>query len=376
MPNLTVSGVRTTIVDLPILRPHRFAHHSIDTQSYLLVELITDAGIVGVGEGVSPGGPWWSGESIEGQKAMIDGYLAPALVGGDVEDIAGLRGKLDKIAFGNLFAKDALETALLDAVGQAHGISLALLLGGATRSELPVRWPLSGAGTERALEEALERVAAGYRSIKFKMGAKAPQDDIRRVGELVDKVGRDIDYLGDPNGTWDLRTATWAVRELEAMGLSAVEQPVPRRDLDGLAELRTRSERIDIMADESVCVPADALEAARRRACDSVAVKPGKAGGLRAAALVAAMLDTASVGCYGGTALEGPIGTAASAQLFATFTRLSHGCELVGPLLLTDSVITEPLVYVDGNLKVPAGPGLGVRLDHDKVGRYRRRDRG
>jgi L-alanine-DL-glutamate epimerase-like enolase superfamily enzyme len=55
MPNLAVSGVRTTIVDLPIRRPHRFAHHSIDTQSYLIVEVDPDAGVVGVGEGVSPG---------------------------------------------------------------------------------------------------------------------------------------------------------------------------------------------------------------------------------------------------------------------------------------------------------------------------------
>ncbi|ANS32248.1 muconate cycloisomerase (plasmid) [Rhodococcus opacus] len=373
MPNLTVSGVRTTIVDLPILRPHRFANHSIDAQTYLLVEVVTDAGFVGLGEGVSPGGPWWGGESIEGQKQIIDCYLAPALIGSDVEDLAGTRRQLDRIAFANLFAKAALETALLDAIGQAHNVALSTLLGGATRTELPLRWPLSGAGTGGTLEEAAERVAAGYRRIKFKMGALAPREDIDRVGELVDKIGDGVDYLGDPNGTWDLRTATWAVRELEAIGLSAVEQPVERRDVRGLAELRSRADRIDIMADESVCVPADALEVVRERACDSVAVKPGKAGGLRAAALIAAILDTASIGPYGGTALESPVGTAASAHLFATFPRLLHGCELVGPLLLADSVITEPLAYTDGILTVPTGPGLGVRLDHDKVDRYRRR---
>ncbi|MET7992138.1 muconate cycloisomerase family protein [Amycolatopsis sp. NPDC005232] len=376
MPNLTVSGVRTTIVDLPIVRPHRFAHHSIDTQSYLLVEVVTDAGITGVGEGVSPGGPWWSGESIEGQKDIIDRYLAPALVGGDAEDLTGLRRQWDKIAFGNLFAKAALETALLDAVGQVYGVSLATLLGGATRATLPVRWPLSGAGTAQALEEAVDRVALGHKSIKFKMGALAPADDLRRVAELAEKVGSDVDYLGDPNGTWDLRTASWAIRELEAIGFSAVEQPVPRRDLRGLGELREAANRIDIMADESVCVPADALDAVGRRACDSVAVKPGKAGGLRAARLVTDVLDTAGIGTYGGTAIEGPIGTAASAQLFATFPRLAHGCELVGPLLLSDTVTAEPLSYADGELIVPTGPGVGVRLDQDKVGRYRRRDRG
>jgi L-alanine-DL-glutamate epimerase-like enolase superfamily enzyme len=233
---------------------------------------------------------------------------------------------------------------------------------------------LSGSGTNRVLEDAAERIALGYTSIKFKMGALPPQEDVRRAGELVDKLGHDLDYVGDPNGTWDLRTATWAVRELESIGLAAVEQPVARRDLAGLAELRAQATSIDVMADESVCVPADALEAVRARACDSVSVKPGKAGGLRAAALVASIIDTAAIGCYGGTALEGPVGTAASAHLFASLPQLRFGCELVGPLLLTDSITTTPLRYEGGQLHIPTGPGLGVQLDHDKVGRFRRRD--
>jgi L-alanine-DL-glutamate epimerase-like enolase superfamily enzyme len=72
--------------------------------------------------------------------------------------------------------------------------------------------------------------------------------------------------------------------------------------------------------------------------------------------------------------LEGPVGTAASAHLFASLPRLRFGCELVGPLLLSDSVTTAPLHYEAGQLRVPTGPGIGVQLDHDKVGRYRRRD--
>jgi muconate/chloromuconate cycloisomerase len=374
MPDLTVTGVRTTIVDLPMRRPHRFAHHSIDTQGYLLVEITTDAGVVGIGEGVSPGGPWWGGESIEGQRQVIDQYLTPQLIGTDAEDLAGIRRKLDQVAHRNHFAKSALEMALLDATGRAHGVPLSTLLGGASRTRLPVRWALSGAGIGSVLEDAGERVALGHTAIKFKMGALPPDEDVRRVAELVDKLGGDLDYIGDPNGTWDVRTAAWAVRELETIGLAAVEQPVRRDDLDGLAEIRARAVKIDVMADESVCVPSDALAAVKARACDSVSVKPGKAGGLRAAALVASITDTAGLGCFGGTALEGPVGTAASAHLFATFPHLRHGCELVGPLLLRDSVTTEPLRYEAGQLLVPPGPGIGVQLDHEKVGRYRRRD--
>jgi L-alanine-DL-glutamate epimerase-like enolase superfamily enzyme len=272
-----------------------------------------------------------------------------------------------------LFAKSALEMALLDATGLAHGVPLSTLLGGASQASLPVRWALSGAGTTGVLEDAAERITLGHTAIKFKMGALPPEQDVRRVAELVDKLSGDLDYIGDPNGTWDLRTATWAVRELESIGLSAVEQPVGRDDLEGLGELRARATKIDVMSDESVCTPSDALKAVRARACDSVSVKPGKAGGLRAAALVASIMDTAGIGCFGGTALEGPVGTAASAHLFATLPQLRFGCELVGPLLLSDSVATEPLRYEAGHLFIPTGPGIGVSLDHEKVGRYRRR---
>ena len=70
--------------------------------------------------------------------------------------------------------------------------------------------------------------------------------------------------------------------------------------------------------------------------------------------------------------LEAGVGTAASAQLFATFPRLDWGTELFGPLLLTEEILAEPLRYEDFSLVVPEGPGLGVALDEDKVARFRR----
>lgn len=367
-----MTGVRTTILDVPIRRAHAFAHHSIDRQSYLIVEVDTDAGITGLGEGVSPGGPWWGGESIEGQKQIIDHYIAPVLRGRRAEDFSSSREAIDRAVYGNPFAKSAVEMALLDAVGQHRNVPLSLLLGGSARDTLPVRWALSGSGDSETVEDATARLDEGHRALKFKMGVLPAEDDVRRVAWLVEKIGADVDYLGDPNGVWDLRTATWAVKELEAIGVNVIEQPTPRDDPRALAEVRRQATRIKVMADESVCQLTDALAAIGQRLCDSVAVKPGKSGGLRAAALMEAVLRPSGIACYGGTALEGPIGTAASAHLFASFTHLPLGCELVGPLLLADDITTGGIQYVNGELCVPAGPGLGVKLDPDKVARYRR----
>jgi muconate/chloromuconate cycloisomerase len=372
--DLRIAAIDTQVVDIPFRRPHRFAGTSIDCQSYLIVRLRTDAGYVGVGEGITPGGPWWSGESIEGQQLMIDSYFTPVLLGADCLDPHGALAALDRVAYANDFAKAAVEMALLDAAAQARNVPVHVLAGGgAARDQIPVRWALSGLGGTEVAQEATERLRQGHQSIKFKAGALSPAEDLKRIATLVDKIGDDVDYLVDPNGVWDFRTAAWAIQELEAIGIGMLEQPLRRDDLAGMAELRRRATTIRIVADESVSRPGDALAAASARACDAVAIKPGKAGGLTRAAQVAAVTTAAGLACYGGSALETSIGTAAAAHLFAALPELTLGCELAGPLLLADDLVTNPVQYADGNLQVPEGPGLGVAVNWDNVDRYARR---
>ncbi|WP_329359440.1 muconate/chloromuconate family cycloisomerase [Streptomyces sp. NBC_01483] len=373
MSTLRIGKLRTTIVDLPTSRPHRFANHEIHHQSYLLVEVHTDAGVVGIGEGVSPGGPWWSGESIEGQQQLIEIYLAPVLEGMDCLALPLIRSAMDRVTHGNEFAKAAVEMAVLDATGRALKVPVHRLLGGAARLRLPVRWALSGSGEQEVADEAIERLGQGHPALKLKLGALPPAEDLKRAARLITKIGADYDYLVDPNGSWDYRTAVTSVKELEAMGVSVVEQPVDRRDLAGMAALVERSTTLRIMADESICRPIDAMSAVTARACDSVSVKIGKAGGLRAAVEVATIAAHGGVRCYGGTAIETSIGTAAAAHVFASVPELEMGCELIGPLLLQDDLTVTSVRYENGHLVVPEGPGLGVDVDRDKVDRYRRR---
>jgi muconate/chloromuconate cycloisomerase len=371
---LDVARVTTRVVDVPSIRPHRFAGHEIKHQSYLLVLVETVDGVLGAGEGISPGGPWWSGEGIESQQAMIEHYLGPRLVEAGTVTLPTVVGVLDAVAHANDFAKAALEMALFDALGRRLGVPVSVLLGGGpARDRIAVRWALGAGSVESSVAEARERIAAGHRSLKLKMGAVTPVEDVARVAEIVDQVGGDVDYLVDPNGTWDLATARWVLPELEALGVSIVEQPVRRDDLAGLAQLTARSNRLRVMADESVCRPADALRAMSPRACDVVAVKVAKAGGLLRARAVGAVVEAAGLALYGGSALESSIGTAASAHLFASLPQLSEGSELVGPLLLTDDLAVEPVLCDDGDLLVPTGPGLGVDVDWDKVREYERR---
>ena len=78
--DLRIERVETVIIDVPLKRPHKFARVTMDAQPVLLAFVHTRAGVVGVGEGVVPGGPWWGGESVESMKVTIDTYVAPLLI--------------------------------------------------------------------------------------------------------------------------------------------------------------------------------------------------------------------------------------------------------------------------------------------------------
>lgn len=101
-------------------------------------------------------------------------------------------------------------------------------------------------------------------------------------------------------------------------------------------------------------------------------MKIAQSGGLHAAQLVGSLAQLTGIGLYGGTMLEGAVGTAASAHVFSTFSSLEHGTELFGPLLLTEEILLEPLQYQDFMLQVPNKPGLGIEIDRDKLSTLRR----
>lgn len=154
-------------------------------------------------------------------------------------------------------------------------------------------------------------------------------------------------------------------------GCDLVEQPIAASNRAGMARLTARSP-IAIMADEALHGPSDALAFVNEAAADVLAVKVSQSGGLRAARGVGEIGDAAGVSLYGGTMLEGAVGTAAAAHLFSTFPRLAYGSEQFGPLLLTEELLASPLSYGDFSLAVPEGPGLGIAIDPAALERLRR----
>ncbi|MFJ3773204.1 muconate cycloisomerase family protein [Streptomyces sp. NPDC090075] len=372
-PALPVTAVETTVLDIPLRRPHRFSVATMDTQGVLLVRLTTADGITGWGEGVVPGGPWWGGESIEGMQALVERHLGPLLVGEDALRVDRLGRRLDRLVSGAPFAKSAVEMALWDVAGRALGVPVYQLLGGVHRTTLPVTWALGAEPAGVVVEEALSRIEDGsHRSFKLKMGALPPPEDVARIAEIADALAGRAPLAVDLNGAWDERTARRRLPALAAAGISLVEQPLPAADVSGAARLRAGTTAA-LMADESLRTPADALRLVTEHAADVFALKIAKSGGLSTVRRIAAVAEAAGISCYGGTTIETSLGTAAATHLFCATASLTAGTELFGPLLLADDIVENPVSYADGELLLGDGPGFGVTVDEAKVAKYARR---
>ncbi|MBW8835493.1 MAG: muconate cycloisomerase [Burkholderia sp.] len=370
MTQPTIERIETRLVDLPTIRPHKLSVGTMHGQTLMLVTIYCSDGSVGTGEGTTIAGMAYGPESPESMKLAIDAYLGPAMIGKDASRVQALMAHLSKLVKVNHFAKSAVETALLDAHGRRLGVPVSELLGGRCRDRLPVAWTLASGSTEKDIVEAEKMLELRrHKTFKLKIGARDPKVDIEHVARIRKALGDRGAVRVDVNMAWSETQAAWAIPALADAGCELVEQPV-----NSAAALKRLMRRfpVALMADEVLQGPQSAFDIAKNDGADVFAIKIEQSGGLFAAQRVAAIADAAGIELYGGTMLEGAVGTIASAHLFASIPNLQWGTELFGPLLITEEILVKPLDYSDFELTVPDGPGLGIELDKDRIKRFTR----
>ena len=364
--------VETFLVDLPTIRPHQLAMTTMKGQTLMIVRLRMADGIIGIGEGTTIGGLAYGPESPEGMKLAIDTYIAPILLQSDASRIGVTMAIIAKTVQGNHFAKCAVETALIDALGKRVGLPASELLGGRHHDRLPVAWTLASGDTARDIAEAEDMLARRRHNIfKLKIGRGDARKNIAHVAAIKVALGDRASVRVDINQAWSEATASACLPMLRDAGVDLIEQPIALKNIRGMARL-ARETSVAIMADEALNGPETAFQVAQSEGADVFALKIAQSGGLFAGAKVGAIAEAAGIGLYGGTMLEGGVGTVASAHVFATLPDLAWGTELFGPLLQTEDILRDPLGYADFSLAVPTGPGLGIAFDEDKLAFFRR----
>lgn len=369
---MVITGIETIPVRVPI--DERLAirakggTHSVSP--FLLVRVHTDEGIEGLGEVSCT--PRWSGEDQFTAAHFIATIFEPFLKGEDPREIERLAARMRQSLAGNPFTKAAVEMALWDILGKTVGLPVYRLLGGPVRESVPTKWSISGQRPERAAEIARWAVEQGFRAMKVKVGIDDEQD-IARVREVRRAVGDGVRLGIDANGAWPFAKATDMIHRLvDAAGIAFAEQPVPPGDVEWLAEVRAAVD-VPIIADESVFTAEDALSLARAGAADVFSVYVGKSAGIAASRRIAAVAGSAGLAWTIGSNLEMGVGSAAMIHLALATPGITADfpCDIIGPFYYTDDLLETPLPLRPGEACAPAAPGLGVRLDEEKVRRYR-----
>ncbi len=369
---VTIERIESWLVDIPTIRPHKLSMTTMGCQTLAIVRITRSDGICGIGEATTIGGLSYGVESPEAIVSAINHYLKPLLKGQPADNLNSLTARMNGAVKGNTFAKSAIETALLDAQGKALGLPVSALLGGALTTSLPVLWTLASGDTEKDIAEG-ERLLAErrHRAFKLKIGARELATDLRHTRAIVEALGDRASIRVDVNQAWEATVAAKGCRELAAMGVDLIEQPVSAQDNTTLVRL---SHHIGtaILADEAVATHYEGYRLAQQGFSGAYALKIAKAGGPNSVLALAKVAQAAGIGLYGGTMLEGTVGTLASLHAWSTLP-LQWGSEMFGPLLLKDDIVSVPLTFAEGEVTLPQTPGLGAELDEDKLRFYSRK---
>ena len=363
-----ISQVEIVPVRLPLREPFVVAYARYDDVPTILVRITTADGLTGWGEATPD--PNVTGETYAGTAATLRADLAPLLLGRDARDIDAALAALDARVEGVPAAKAALDIALHDLVARALGVPLWLLLGGRARAHLTISRVVSLADPAAMAAAASRHAAAGFRTIKLKLGDGAdPARDIARLAAVREAVGPGVAIKIDANQGW--RTPGVAIAPIRGLLPFApvwIEQPVAWWDLDGLAEVR-RQTGAAIMVDEGVHGPREMARVVALRAADLVNIKLMKTGGLRRALQLNAIAETAGIGAQVGTMVESSVASAAGLHLALALANVAT-VEMGGPLMLGEDIGDLGQHYAGDRIVVPDGPGLGITVDEAAVRRF------
>lgn len=331
----------------------------VDLSYFYILEVETDTGIVGLGEisDIDPGARLVDGSPMD--RENVTGKLHSQLVGRNPADLERLTLEVDQGGLVNC----AIDTACYDILGKAYGASATSLAGGHLRKSVWVSWVAYIREPEAMVPEIEEKLAQGFNAFKFKVGRDIDMDEAR-IKLFREIGGNDLNLKLDANAAWDVNEAIANMRRLEKYNLAGIETPIDKTDVSGMARVRRA---IDTPILEHVSTQEYALELVRHEAVDVFNVSTVGCGGIYRAKKVIAIAEAAGLHALLGSTVELGVGTAAQLALAASSWRVDWPSDLIGPLMYTDDVLNEPWQWDNGYLRVPAGAGLGVTLDPDKL---------
>jgi muconate cycloisomerase len=323
-----------------------------DMAPLVILQLHTDAGLVGLGE-VARG--------IAKEKAL--GY-ARGLLGKNPLEL-----NLQALPIGDYFDRapgiyQAYEMALFDLVGKARQMPAYQLLGGAYRERVLVSLCSGQMTPEDAAAKAKEAADAGYSYLKMKATDTDPV--LERIAAIHAAIGEQIKVVIDPmQRLWRPAVLDALCRRLEEYhdNIQCFEDPFSRANLDWYRMMR---EKIRFPLALHLSEGRDVVEAIKHEACDYLNLGNGMVNFCK----VSAIAEMAGIPVWHGSGVGLGISEAAILHAAAATAACTLSSDVVGEKIRRNDLIVEPIRFEEGHALVPQGPGLGVVLDMAAVEQY------
>ena len=339
-----------------------FAGLRFPTQDHLLVEVQTDEGISGWGEG-------FGHNIIPATLKALECYVAPWFIGKDPTDINALHREAAQSfhIFGRngvvVYAHSGIDVALWDIAGKRAGLPLNELLGGSRRREVRAYSSLMRYGNPDVIKRiCAQQAAAGFSHIKLH------EHSVEAVIAAREGAGPDVAIMNDVNCPWSVSEALEMERAYRPAQLYWLEEPVfPPEDHKGLARVR-REGQTRIAAGENASGLHDFIDKFDRGAIDIAQPSVTKIGGITEMRKIIAAAEAHSVELIPHCAYFGP-GNLASIHMVASLARDTLLENIYANL--EASPYGDSMKAKNGKVSVPQGPGLGIEPNMEIVAEYR-----
>ncbi|HEX9395059.1 MAG TPA: dipeptide epimerase [Gemmatimonadales bacterium] len=284
------------------------------------------------------------GESLEGVQAALTRVAAK--LPDDPFDLEGAERRLVQLIPESAATRAALSVAYHDLVGKRLGVPVWKLWGLDAKDAPQSSFTIGIDEPEKMRQKVAE--AAAYPVLKIKLGTERDEAILKTIRDATDKPIR-----VDANAGWDQAKALRMLPILKDYGVELLEQPLPPADLDGLGVVRAASD-IPVVVDESCLVATDIPKLAGK--ADGINIKLAKCGSLREALRMIATARAHGMKVMVGCMIETSIAITAAAH----FTPLVDFADLDGAALTVDDPFAGASID-GGQIRLPDGPGLGVR---------------
>jgi len=371
---MRIKDIEAFHVSIPLNSPYIFARGSMEAFENVVVRIITDNGLTGYGESAPL--PLGKGDNAASISSKINETLSRSFKGFSVYDIEYIISHAMEITGENADVVAGIDLALWDLLGKGLKQPVYRLIGGLCQDNISVDYTLSASSPSEMAEKAKKIYLKGFKGMIVKTIGNSVQEDIKRVRSVREAIPKHCRVSIDCNACYNRDEALQFLNGIKDFKVGYVEQPVAGEDLEGMRTCREVG--IPIAADESLVTSKDALTLIREKACDIMNIKVTKAGGLFMSKRIASISSAAGIPviCGGRTTFD--ISRYASRHFAAS----TYGCRNLshvgaGPAsqaliddIVEDRTTIEKVNKGGGALKVEQGPGLGFKINWDKVEKY------